>query len=129
MNLAEKWIVSAGLAKQLLSGGATLLDARLPVLKWFGRLPQAVPVTWQEFSRSHFPQKGKILENNSPLGSLARLVRLELDNNRISDISPLASLTNLFPYLVLHNNQIVDISPLASLTQSENISQILRLLS
>jgi thiosulfate/3-mercaptopyruvate sulfurtransferase len=66
-NLADNWIVSADLAKQLLSGGATLLDARQPVLKWFCRLPPAIPVTWQEFSQSHFPQKGKIIENNTLL--------------------------------------------------------------
>src|SRR4028118_1520634 len=66
-NLADNWIVSADLAKQLLSGGATLLDARQPVLKWFCRLPPAITVTWQEFSQSHFPQKGKIIENNRVL--------------------------------------------------------------
>ncbi|MEG4346904.1 rhodanese-like domain-containing protein [Microcoleus sp. A003_D6] len=66
-NLANNWIVNADLAKQLLEEGATLLDARAPILKWFCRLPKAVPVTWQEFSRSHFPQKGKILENKTVL--------------------------------------------------------------
>jgi thiosulfate/3-mercaptopyruvate sulfurtransferase len=66
-NLADNWIVSADLAKQLLSGGATLLDARQPILKWFCPLPPAIPVTWQEFSQSHFPQKGKIIENNTVL--------------------------------------------------------------
>ncbi|MEG4583333.1 rhodanese-like domain-containing protein [Microcoleus sp. MON1_C5] len=66
-NLADNWIVSPDLAKQLLSGGATLLDARAPILKWFCHLPPAIPVTWQEFSRSDFPHKGKILENNTVL--------------------------------------------------------------
>lgn len=66
-NLADNWIISADLAKQLLSGGATLLDARAPILKWFCRLPPAIPVTWQEFSRSDFPHKGKIIENNTVL--------------------------------------------------------------
>ncbi len=66
-DLANNWIVNADLAKQLLSGGATLLDARAPILKWFCRLPPAIPVTWQEFSRSEFPHKGKILENNKVL--------------------------------------------------------------
>ena len=66
-NLSDNWIVSADLAKQLLSGGATLLDARQPILKWFCRLPPAIPVTWQEFSRSHFPHKGKIIEDDAIL--------------------------------------------------------------
>ncbi len=66
-NLFDNWIVSADLAKQLLEQGATLVDAREPILKWFCRLPKAVPVTWQEFSQSHFPHKGKIIENNTVL--------------------------------------------------------------
>ncbi|MCC3407121.1 MAG: sulfurtransferase [Microcoleus sp. PH2017_10_PVI_O_A] len=66
-NLADNWIVSADLAKELLSGGATLLDARAPILKWFCRLPPAIPVTWQQFSRSHFPHKGQIIEDDTIL--------------------------------------------------------------
>ncbi|MEG4533841.1 rhodanese-like domain-containing protein [Microcoleus sp. D2_18a_D3] len=66
-NLANNWIVNADLAKQWLEQEATLLDARAPILKWFGRLPPAIPVTWQEFSRSDFPHKGKIIENNTIL--------------------------------------------------------------
>ena len=61
-NLTDNWIVSADLAKQLLSEGATLLDARQPILKWFCRLPPAISVTWQEFSRSHFPHQGQIIQ-------------------------------------------------------------------
>ena len=66
-NLANNWIVNADLGKQLLEQEATLLDARAPILKWFCRLPPAIPVTWQEFSRSDFPHKGKIIENNTVL--------------------------------------------------------------
>ncbi len=66
-DLAEKWIVSADFAKQLLLGGATLLDAREPILKWFCRLPPAIPVTWQQFSCSDFPYKGKIIEDDAAL--------------------------------------------------------------
>jgi thiosulfate/3-mercaptopyruvate sulfurtransferase len=58
-NLFYNWIVSADLAKQLLEQGATLVDAREPILKWFCRLPKAVPVTWQEFSRSALSPQGK----------------------------------------------------------------------
>lgn len=66
-NLADNWIVSADVAKELLSGGATLLDARQPMLKWFGRLSFAIPVTWQEFARSHFPHKGQIIQDDTIL--------------------------------------------------------------
>ncbi|MEG4023889.1 rhodanese-like domain-containing protein [Microcoleus sp. S13C4] len=66
-NLANNWIVNADLAKKWLEQEATLLDARTPILKWFCRLPTAIPVTWQEFSRSDFPHKGQILENNTVL--------------------------------------------------------------
>lgn len=66
-NLSDNWIVGADLAKQLLEKGATLLDARQPILKWFCRLSPAIPVTWQEFSRSHFPHQGQIIENDTIL--------------------------------------------------------------
>jgi len=66
-NLADNWIVSADFAKQLLSGGATLLDARQPILRWFCRLPPAIPVTWQEFACSDFPHQGKIIEDDAVL--------------------------------------------------------------
>ncbi len=66
-NLTDNWIVSADVAKELLSRGATFLDAREPMLKWFCRLSPAIPVTWQEFSRSHFRHKGKILEEDTIL--------------------------------------------------------------
>ncbi|MEG4029162.1 MULTISPECIES: rhodanese-like domain-containing protein [unclassified Microcoleus] len=66
-NFTNNWIVNADLAKQLLEQEATLLDARVPILKWLCRLPPAIPVTWQEFSRSDFPNKGKIIENNTVL--------------------------------------------------------------
>ncbi|MCY3787780.1 MAG: leucine-rich repeat protein [Gemmatimonadetes bacterium] len=49
------------------------------------------------------------------LEHFAALQRLELDNNRIADLTPLASLTNL-QTLVLRNNQIANVSPLAQST-------------
>ena len=51
----------------------------------------------------------------SPLAGLTNLIHLWLWNNAISDISPLAGLTNL-ELLDLGNNFITDISPLAGLT-------------
>src|SRR4028118_827881 len=46
---------------------------------------------------------------------LSSLTELDLDNNQISDIKPLESLTNL-TQLFLGNNKISDIKPLQSLT-------------
>ena len=51
-----------------------------------------------------------------PLESLTNLTQLDLDANQISDIKPLESLTNL-TLLFLENNQISDIKPLESLTK------------
>jgi internalin A len=50
-----------------------------------------------------------------PLQSLTHLTVLDLYNNKISDIKPLESLTNL-SRLNLYNNKISDIKPLESLT-------------
>jgi len=63
---------------------------------------------------------GLVLDNNQisdikPLESLTNLTFLGLPNNRISDIKPLESLTDL-SLLSLQNNQISDIKPLESLT-------------
>ena len=51
----------------------------------------------------------------APLASLTNLTRLYLDHNQLVDVAPLASLTNLTE-LSIDNNDIVDVSPLASLT-------------
>ena len=61
------------------------------------------------------------LDNNEisdikPLQSLTQLTELHLSRNEISDIKQLESLTQL-SLLELDNNQISDIKPLASLTQ------------
>jgi Leucine Rich repeats (2 copies) len=69
---------------------------------------------------------GLDLNNNqitdiSSLGSLTNLMALYLGNNQITDISSLGSLTNLMR-LHLGNNQITDISSLSSLT---NLTELL----
>ena len=50
--------------------------------------------------------------------TLSSLTEINLSGNEISDIKPLASLTNLIR-LFLSNNRISDIKPLASLTKLE----------
>ena len=51
-----------------------------------------------------------------PLASLTKLTFLNLDKNQIIDVKPLASLTNL-TQIWLAKNQIIDVKPLASLTK------------
>ena len=60
-------------------------------------------------------QKAKTTECNAANLKLSSLTYLDLDNNKISDIKPLQSLTNL-TRLELEKNQISDIKPLQSLT-------------
>ena len=67
-----------------------------------------------------------VLENNQisdlkPLESLTNLTVLFLEKNQISDIKPLESLTNLTS-LSLDNNKISDIKPLESLTNLTSLS-------
>ncbi len=52
----------------------------------------------------------------SPLAQLTNLTELYLSYNRIKDLSPLARLTNL-NFLFLESNQISDLSPLSRLTK------------
>ena len=52
----------------------------------------------------------------SPLAELTQLTSLNLQNNNISDLSPFAELTQLTS-LNLQDNNISDVSPLAELTQ------------
>ena len=55
----------------------------------------------------------------SPLAGLTNLTYLYLNDNNISDLSPLAGLTNLEVVLWLDNNSITDLTPLAGLTNLE----------
>lgn len=64
-------------------------------------------------------KKLKLNENEisdiSPLKNLTKLEYLEIQRNRIVDINPLKNLTNL-KFLKLYNNLIEDITPLSNLT-------------
>lgn len=64
-------------------------------------------------------EKLKLNENEisdiSPLQNLTKLKYLELQRNRIVDINPLRNLTNL-EFLKLYNNWIEDVEPLSGLT-------------
>lgn len=65
--MTEPWIVSAEAARVLISGGAVVLDAREPVLKALRQLPGAVPVRWEEFSRTDAPNQGLLLDDDAAL--------------------------------------------------------------
>ena len=52
----------------------------------------------------------------SPLAALTQLTYLVLNDTAVSDVSPLANLTQL-TYLVLNDTAVSDVSPLANLTQ------------
>ena len=57
----------------------------------------------------------------SPLAGLTQLTSLQLESNAISDVSPLTTLTQL-GYVDLSNNAISDVSPLTTLTQLTEIN-------
>ena len=56
----------------------------------------------------------------SPIAKLNKLTKLSLIRNRISDLQPLSELTNL-EYLDLYANKIENISPLAKLTNLKHL--------
>ncbi|MYK51262.1 MAG: leucine-rich repeat domain-containing protein, partial [Gemmatimonadetes bacterium] len=65
------------------------------------------------------------LENNSisdvtPLSNLTSLESLYLSSNNISDVTPLSNLTSL-ERLFLENNSISDVTPLSNLTSLETL--------
>ena len=61
------------------------------------------------------PTNSNSVSDISPLAALTNLTELRLDHNQVSDISPLTALTNL-TRLVLGGSPISDISPLTALT-------------
>lgn len=59
----QQWIVDAIAAQQLIAAGATVLDVRSQLAYICGHAPDAVRVTWQQFSQKKSPNKGKLLDN------------------------------------------------------------------
>lgn len=64
--------------------------------------------------------QGNRIANLSPLAQLTTLQSLDLNTNLITDISALSGLTNL-KWLHLHDNQIADLGPLSDLTALGNL--------
>lgn len=72
-TLGQNWIVSPEQGIHLIQQGATVLDVRtLKPLK--PTIPQAVPVTWQEFSQPDAPEKGNLLEDDALLTKKLRSI-------------------------------------------------------
>jgi internalin A len=61
------------------------------------------------------------ISNLEPLASLSNLTSLDLIGNQISDLKPLAGLSNL-TYLALSENEISDVTPLAGLSNLTYLS-------
>ena len=83
--------------------------------------PLPLPSRRPSVSFGGFGLRGNQISDISPLASLSNLTKLNLGGNEISDISPLASLTNLGA-LDLVNNQISEVSPLASLSNLASLN-------
>ena len=85
----------------------------------------ATNLTWLDLGSEYASGDGYINDNNisdfSPLSSLTSLERLYLDNTDIPNISVLSSLPNLI-VLDLSYNSILDYSPLSKLTSLEGLS-------
>ncbi|MEO1145306.1 MAG: rhodanese-like domain-containing protein [Cyanobacteria bacterium J06638_22] len=61
LNLADRWIVSPEEARDLITSGATVLDARNRRSQLLGILEGSVAVSWRQFSRDADPNRGKLL--------------------------------------------------------------------
>lgn len=86
-------------------------------------LESATNLTWIDFGAvkiGSFWVNSNAITDVSPLAGLTQLTDLDLDENAIVDISALANLTNL-EYLDLWDNAIVDISALAGMTQLKEL--------
>jgi internalin A len=98
------------------------------------QIKHTVDVLLQVAKTTDCHQAGKLLSTRSelylnnnqitdlkPLSSLTNLAFLNLGNNQIADLKPLSTLTNLTG-LTLYNNQIADLKPLSSLTNLTSLS-------
>jgi len=92
----------------------TIFDETLAEMVLTGEIPKNVTHLDLSGDGKDWSING-LITDLSPLANLTNLQVLHLGNNQITDLSPLANLTNL-QILHLSNNQITDLSPLANLT-------------
>ncbi|ARV58192.1 thiosulfate sulfurtransferase [Nostocales cyanobacterium HT-58-2] len=69
-----QWIISANVAKQFISQGATILDTRNQLAYLIEHITGAVHVTWQQFSQTEKSHRGKLLEDGNLLEKKLRKV-------------------------------------------------------
>jgi thiosulfate/3-mercaptopyruvate sulfurtransferase len=62
-----KWVIPVAEAKQLISGGAVVLDVRGKALKEEAPLANAVSVEWPYFTKDDKAQKGQLLDDDAEL--------------------------------------------------------------
>lgn len=74
------WVVTPTAAKALIDQGATILDARGTKGLNSRTLEGAVAVTWQQFSQSDRPNKGKLLEEDAALSQ--KLQQVGISNSQ-----------------------------------------------
>lgn len=78
-TLTERWVVSPEVAHHSIEQGATLLDARPCLLQHLGMLEGSISVSWQQFSQSQNPDRGKLLEDQAELTQKLREVGIKCD--------------------------------------------------
>ncbi|MEM9213125.1 MAG: rhodanese-like domain-containing protein [Cyanobacteria bacterium P01_F01_bin.150] len=78
ISFESQWIVSAEQAVQLVRRGATLLDAQGKGLG-LRRFPGAKVVSWQQFSQTEHPHRGKLLAEDEQLTQRLQEVGISID--------------------------------------------------
>lgn len=78
-SLENLWVASPAIALSLIHQGATLLDARSCIWQHLGMLKGSVSVSWQQFSQSQNPNRGKLLTNEAQLTQKLRSVGVKCD--------------------------------------------------
>lgn len=76
-TLADRWVVSAHEADQMIEKGATVLDARGGLFTV--RLPGATAVDWRAFSPTERAIRGTLLSDDSALGEKIRALGVSND--------------------------------------------------
>ena len=132
-SAGDTFVESTALKLQVFKGSLTLLEGVILFISYFEdavlevvvrrelRRPRG-PITRQEISSlTNFEASSKGIHSLSGLEHFTALQRLELYDNRIADISPLAQLKNLTVLNLGYNHRIADITPLAQL---ENLNTL-----
>lgn len=76
----NQWILTPNQAKQLISQSATILDTRNKLAWFLGHIPDAIHVTWQEFSQPQKPHQGNLLKDENLLQQ--KLRKLGISNSK-----------------------------------------------